>query len=269
MNSRTLRHLLAFAGVALTAACGHVPITLITTPVDPAVVTLAATQGKVDPVNSCNPAQPPAPVLPNQWWNSLPVTQLPKVSAYGVVGFDRWRNLNDTCQEFRQDLYRTIFAYDLSALPPLKGLVSKAELSFSVAVMPAVQPNTPCQAMTGGGGSLLMLLPGSSLPQTSFVYLGTHVPPQPFPASVPVFAMTFPWLAGQIATGVVTADGGGQRASFVVDMTERINGAFNRGDASIGFMLSGSDEALPTVSPADSFDCRTVYRIGQLVITHY
>ncbi|MDP2266332.1 MAG: hypothetical protein Q8J70_07255, partial [Thiobacillus sp.] len=145
------------------------------------------------------------------------------------------------------------------------------------AVMPAVRPNSLCQAMTGGGGSLLMVRPPFAPPQSSFVDLGSDLgysaPPgantaQPFPAGVTVFGMTFPWVSGQVANGVTTSDGGGQKASFTVDVTDRLNGAFNRGDAVIAFMLSGSDETLPTVSPPDRFDCRTVYRIGQLVIKH-
>lgn len=269
MFERIPKYLVAATTSCIVAGCNNIPpINQTTTTIEPKVVIFAATQGKVDPTNTCSPATPPAPVSPNQWWNSLPPTQLPKVAGHGVVGVDRWRNLTDSCQEFRQDLYRTAFAYDLSASQSLKGLVTKAELSFSVVAMPAVRPNSMCQAMTGGGGSLLMLRPGFTLPQASFDYLGTHVPPQPFPASVSVFGMTFPWMPGQIANGVVTSDGGGQRASFTVDVTDRLNGAINRGDVAIGFMLSGSDEGLPQVSPPDSFDCRTVYRVGQLVIKH-
>jgi hypothetical protein len=267
MIERIPRYLVAAITSCIVAGCNNIPpINQITTNIDPSVVTLASTQGRYDPTNTCSPATPPPPLLPNQWWNSLPASQLPKVAGHGVVGFNRWRNLTNSCQEFRQDLYRTAFSYNLSASQSLKGLVTKAELSFSVVAMPAVR--SMCQAMTGGGGALLMLRPGFSLPQASFDYLGTHVPPQPFPASASVFGMTFPWVPGQIANGVVTSDGGGQRASFTVDVTDRLNGALNRGDAAIGFMLSGSDEGLPQVSPPDSFDCRTVYRVGRLVIKH-
>lgn len=259
---------ISLAFVCLAVGCKNGAITPIITSIDPHVVVLAATQGRVDPANTCTPAAPPAPAMPNQWWDSLPPAQLPKVAGHGVVGTDRWRNTTDGCLEFRQDLYRTVFSYDLSASQPLKGLVTKAELSFSAAVVPAVRPNSPCQAMTGGAGALQLLRPGFTLPQTSFDYLGTHVPPQPFPASVSVFAMPAPWVPGPIAPGVTTTDGGGQRASFSVDVTDRLNGALNRGDGALGFLLSGSDEDLPTTSPPDRLDCRTVYRIGPLVITH-
>ncbi|HET8710526.1 MAG TPA: hypothetical protein VFM32_04070 [Spongiibacteraceae bacterium] len=262
------RLLAAVIGGAVVGCTPIPPINTITTNIDPKVVTLAATQGKVDPTNTCSPASPAAPIMPDQWWNNLPITQQPKVVGSGVVGFERWRNHTDGCQEFRQDLYRTAFSYDLSGSQSLKGLVTKAELSFSVVIMPATSANSMCQAMTGGGGSLFILRSGFSLPQMSFSYLGTHVPPQPFPSGLRVFGMNFPWVPGQIATGVTTYDVGGQRAGFTVDVTDRLNGALNRGDTAIGFMLTGSEEDLPQVSPSDGMNCRTVYHVGQLVIKH-
>lgn len=261
--------LLVVAIGSVIAACNSSsPINPITTSLDPMVATLATTQGRVDPTNNCSPASPIAPIRPDQWWNGLRIDQPPKLAGNGVVGFERWRNLTGSCLEFRQDLYRTAFSYDLSSSQTLKGLVTKAELSFSVAIMPTSIPGGACQAMTGGGGSLHMLRPGFSLPSTGFNYLGVNVPPQPFPASVNVFAMLFPWIPGQVTTGVTTSDIGGQRAGFTVDVTDRLNGALNRGDTSIGFMLSGSEEDLPQISPASGLDCRTVYKIGQLVIKH-
>lgn len=250
----------------VSAGCpGSQPITLITTTVEPHVVTLALTQGGVDPVNTCSPASPPAPALPSQWWNGIHPTHPPRVVGQGVVGFDLWRNQTDGCQEFRQDLYRTAFSYDLSQHQSLKGLVSSAELTFSVAVMPAVRPNSLCQDMTGGGGSLFMLQPGSALPQASFAALQ---PPATFAAGGRVFGMTFPWVEGQVSPGVTTVAAGGGRASFTVDVTDRVNGALNRGDAALTFALSGSDEARPTTPPPARFECRTIYQIGPLVVKH-
>jgi hypothetical protein len=41
-----------------------------------------------------------------------------------------------------------------------------------------------------------------------------------------------------------------------------------RGDTKVGFVLSSSDEAGPSVPPPERFDCRTVCQIGELVLTH-
>lgn len=252
--------------IVVAAGCpGSPPINPITTTVDPQIVTLAVTQGGVDPVNTCTPASPAAPPAPDQWWNGLAPTQPPRVAGQGVVGFDLWRNQTDGCQEFRQDLYRTAFSYDLAQLQSLKGLITSAELSVSVAVMPAVPPGSMCMAMIGGGGSLLMLQPGTALPQASFAALQ---PPATFPTGGQVFALPTVWIDGQVAPGVTALAAGGGRGSFTVNVTDRLNGALNRGDASMAFALSGSDETRPTTPPPDRFDCRTTYQIGQLVVKH-
>ncbi len=86
--------------------------------------------------------------------------------------------------------------------------------------------------------------------------------------------MTFPWIAGPITTGVqtgvtvTTIAGGGNTASFTVDVKSYLDGALNRADSSISFMISGSDEAPITVFPAGAIDCKTVYKIGNLVVQH-
>lgn len=251
--------------LALAGCCPPAPVNLLTQSVDARVVTVARTQGRVDVSNNCNPATPLAPPAPATWWNGLPVAQPPKVAGQGVVGFDLWRNTTDGCQEFRQDLYRTEFAYPLASLLSIRNLITKAELTFSVAVLPAVRPGSLCQAMTGAGGSLLLLPPTTVLPPSAFTALP---PPQQFPAGGRVFAMTFPWVPGALPGGANTTAAGGNRAAFTVDVTSQLNAALAGGDAALSYAISGSDEALPTVSPPGAFDCRTFYQIGQLVVTH-
>lgn len=268
--------------VITTAGCIPISPSPLAKSIDPKVVIFANSQGRIDVTNTCSPATPPSPPMPDAWWNSLHPGQQPKVPRTGVVGFNLWRNQTDSCESFRQDLYRTAFSYDLSQLQGLKGLVTKAELSFHVAVMPAVRPNSFCQPMTGGGGSLNGMVQGTVLPQVSFIPSSSILPngpisgPQswptttePFRKGATIFGMTFPWVPGEIINGVETLDGGGQRALFTVDITDRLNGALNQGDANMAFILSGSDENMPVVSPPDSFDCRTYYTIEPLNIKHY
>jgi len=73
-----------FLPVALCAAC--VPITLLTTSVDPRVVKLARAGGVVDTSNVRTPPSPPAPPAPDLWWNALPPGQPPKVGGAGRGG---------------------------------------------------------------------------------------------------------------------------------------------------------------------------------------
>jgi len=247
----------------LCAAC--VPITSLTTSVDPRVVTLARSGGGVDTSNVCTPPSPPAPPAPDLWWNALPPGQPPKVAGLGVVGFNLWRNGTDSCTEFRQDLYRTEFGYPLASLAPLKGLVTKAELNFSSAVLPVLRPGFGCELRTAAAGAVLGMPPNATLPAPAFSLLP---PAQPFPPGAQLFAMTFPWQPGSFPGGVTTTAVGGDRAAFTLDVTARVTGALARGDAELIFALSGLMEARSTVPPPASFDCRAYYRIGPLTVTH-
>lgn len=247
----------------LCTGCG--PINLNTVAVQPAVGSVALTQGRVDVSHGCTPAVPPAPPLPGDWWRSVPVGQPPKMPGQGVAGFHLWRNTTGQCEEFRQDLYRTEFGYPLASLQRLKGLITKAEVTLFAAVLPAPRPNSLCQPMTGGGGSLFLLPPGATLPVADLTTLPHQ---QPFRTGGRLFAMTFPWVPGALGNGVTTQAVGGNRASFAVDVLARVNAAVNRADAAMVFTLSGADEALPTIPPPAGFDCRTIYEIGPMVVTH-
>lgn len=270
---------LSVACVFGIVGCGPKPVTPLTATVTPTVVTMGEIHsGGILPEN-CNDWTSPSWQTPQQWWNSLVPTKPPLVAGEGVVGENI---LFDTrpgggCTKFRQDLYRPGVTYSLSGLN-LKGLVQSATITFSSVVLPSgVSTMGLCQPVTGGGGSLLILRFPAAVPAgaSGFADLGGPGPlATPFPSSATVFGMTFPWIPGQITQGVQTGvtvhtqPSGTGTASFTVDITSFINGSFNRGDGSIAFMLSGSDENAPTVFPPGALDCRTVYSFGNLTISH-
>lgn len=259
--------LLATLALPLLTACPSGPaIQPLTRTVDPRVASLAMVRGVVDADPACVPGTQSGPPRPQSWWNALRPGQSPKALGEGVVGFHLWVNPTGTCQGFRQDLYRMQFAYELQGLSGLKGLVTKATLSINARVLPSTRPNSLCEAFTAGGGSLLRMPATTLLPASGFEELP---PAQPLPSGRMVFAFPQPWLPGQISPTVNSFDGGGQRASFSVDVTALLNQALNAGDASLVFALGGSDEAQRTVRPPAEFDCRTVYSVSALSITHY
>lgn len=279
-STRWVASLLSVCVIGLIGCNGNQGgITPIKTPVSPAVMTVAKIQsGGILPEN-CNDWVSPW-VTPLDWWNSLRPNQSPKAVGQAAVGFEIQfdTRTGGGCSKYRQDLYRAGFTYDLSPRQNLKGLVRKAELSFSSFILPSgVNPRIgSCLPVTGGGGALLILRPGQTLPAATggFAYLGSGPAAQPFPNSANVFFMTSPWqpgpITGNLPAGVTvtTSASGLGGASFTVDVTNYLNGALNRGDGSLAFMLSGFDEATPTVFPAGASDCKTVYKIGDLIIEH-
>ncbi len=253
------------AGIALIIGSG--PVNLVTTSVDPRVVTLARNQGIgiIDVHNShtCLPESPPQPPAPGDWWLAVPVGQPPRLFGEAVVGFNIWRNLQDSCETARKDLYRAVVVYDLTPVTSFKGLITKAELTFDVAVLPVVKVGSPCQAVTGGALDFLRLPVGTAIPAGSFAELTA-----PFPGGPRIFSIPSPWLPGTLPGGATTQASGTGGATFTVDVSAHLNAVLNGGTTELAFSLTGSDEAPLTVSPPDQFDCRTYYRFKELLVTH-
>lgn len=270
--------------VALAGAVGLVgavlacrPTPTISTAIDPATMSMGMiTLGAIEPQN-CNDWLSPSWKAPLDWWNSLPATLPPKGVHRTVVGFEILFDTRSGCRKARQDMYRAGFSYDLSGQSGLKGLITKAALTYSSSILPSgVGNHADCETVTGGGRTLLILRPGSALPAApgGFVQL-PGLPPAGFPPTSQLYASLSPWIAGPVTTGlptgvtantVATGQGG---ASFTVEVTPYVVGAIDRGDPSISFMLGGSGETPFSVVPPGPTDCRTWYTIGQLVIDHY
>ena len=111
----------------------------------------------------------------------------------------------------------------------------------------------------------MRLAASTTLPPSTFTQLpaGTQ-----FPAGGVIFSVPQPPQPGQIASGVVLSDAVGQLALLTVDVTPPVDQALTAGVARIFFAISGSDEAARTVQPPAECDCRTTYRVNELVITH-
>jgi hypothetical protein len=254
----------------LGASC-QTPITQIETRVSPNVITLAKSNSKgINPLNA-NDWLSPTWLAPEDWWRSLPTTQPPRAGLHAVVGFDILFDTQGGASKFRQDLYRAGFSYGLTSHQSLRGLVTKAELTFFSAVLPSgIRPNSLCQPVTGGGGSLIVLAPTATLPTAPLrmAYLGSGNAATPYPLGTRVSSIPQPWVSGTIAPRMTTIATGQGTASFTVDVTALVDAALNRGATELSFMISGSDEANVTVFPPGATDCKTIYRIGELVITH-
>lgn len=251
--------------IGLSGCPGGPPIQPVTKTVDPTTASIALVRGVIDSDPACTVGSQSGPPRPQTWWNSLRPGQSPKAVGEGAVGFNLWVNPTGTCQGFRQDLYRTLFSYDLQSSTALKGLITKATLTVNAKILPQTRPNSLCEAFTAGGGGMVRLPATTVLPSSGFAELA---PTLAFPAGPVIFSFPQPWLAGQIATGVTSFDGGGQRASFSVDVTSIVDQALTSGSNRIVFAISGSDEATRSVRPPSNFDCRTTYSVTALVISH-
>lgn len=268
--SRQCALFLAAAAAFVLVGCKTNPP--VKTSISPAVSTLALVQSKgIDPQN-CNDWLSPSWQDPETWWRSLSTAQPPRAGNYAVVGFEILFDTQGNCRKFRQDLYRAGLSYDLSQRQGLKGLVTKAELTFSSYALPSgVRPNNLCQPVTGGGGSLIVVAPGVSLPAAPLrlAFLGSANANAPFPAGSRLMSIPQPWIAGTLGNNASTGASGQGTATFSVDVTPQLNAALERGAGAIQFMISGSDEGVRTVFAPGPQDCKTTYAIGDLVITHY
>jgi hypothetical protein len=256
--------------VLMLMSC-NTPVKTIETKITPSVITLARINSSgINPQNH-NDWLSPTWLLPEDWWRSLPTTQPPRAGLNAVVGYEILYDTRGSDSKFRQDLYRAGFSYDLTSYQNLKGLVTKAELTFFSAVLPTgIGPHSLCQPFTGGGGSLIVLAPGATFPNAplGMAYLGPVNNSAPYPSGTRLFSIPQPWISGAIATGVTTAATGQGTASFTVDVTALLNARLDSSATALSFMISGSDEANITVFPAGPSDCKTVYGIAELVITH-
>jgi hypothetical protein len=254
-------------------ACGSTPIT---TNVTPSLMTIARAETNVINPLGCNDWLSPSWKEPQDWWNSLRINQPPNAVGQVAVGFDQLFDTNSNptrpCTKARQNLYRGGMTYDLSQQQNLKGHVINAELTYWSFILPSgVTATGACPQVIGGGGPLLLLQPGAAMPAAinRFASLGAA----PYPATGTVFNMPVPWHAatfpgvqpGVNVTTLATGQGG---ASFTADVTTYLNGALNQGAMSMNFMLGGIDETPLTVPPPGPIDCKTVYKVGDLVIKH-
>lgn len=260
------------AALLLISAGCNTPVTPIETKVTPTVITIAKIGWKgIRPQNVNDWLSPTWPEI-EDWWRSLPTTQPPREGLEAVVGWEILYDTRGTDDKFRQDLYRAGFSYDLSTRQNLKGMVTKATMTFSCYVLPSgVAPNTLCQPMTGAGGSLLVLAPAATLPVAplDLAYLGSMNGAAPYPSASRLFSIPQgPYISGTIAPGVTTSPTGQGTASFTVDVTAHVNAALERGALQLSFMLSGADEAMPAAFLSTPKDCKTIYKFGELVIQH-
>ena len=249
---------------------GCPPVTPIETKISPKVITLAKELTlSFHPENSSDWVST-SWMDPYTWWLSLPASQIPRAGLHGLVGFEVLVDARGSVSKFRKDLYRVGFSYDLSQQQGLKGLVTKAELTFSSAALPSgVNATSLCQPLAGGAGDLVVLTPSSSLPLASqgMAYIGASA--AAFPAGTKLFSIPQPLslASNSFAPGVTYAPSQGL-AAFRVDVTNLVNAAINRGATQLAFMISGSDETVPAAFISSAQDCKTAYQVNELVITH-
>jgi hypothetical protein len=266
---------IAVLSVVLTlilAGCNNTPVTPIETKITPNVITLAKINSKgINPINS-NDWLSPNWQEPEAWWRSLPTSQPPRSGLHAVVGWEILFDTRGNDSKFRQDLYRAGFGYDLTSRQNLRGLVTKAEITFSSAVLPSgAGVIALCQPITGAGGSLLVLAPSARLPVAALkmAYLGSANAATPYPSGSKIFSIPQgPFIPGTIANGVVMSPTGLGLAHFTVDVTAYVNAALERGATELSFMLTSSDEDAITAFPPSGHDCKTVYKFDELVIKH-
>lgn len=231
--------------------------------------------GQIDPSNACTPN--PTPAAPNVMaaWNQVdPTTRRNKV----ITGFEAWSNANAGCASFRQDSFRGLFAYPLSSLAalsstnsPISSRISTATLRFSVNGLSASRSSLEfsCASPIGGVAGIAVLRPNPVILSD----LNAVVPPETIndigagAAQIESFGTEFAPLPVPGTRGRATFSVGGGGVTIVeIDVKDRLIGALNRGDTTLGFMLFGPREALQTPSGDVQLDCKMLVTPEMLTV---
>jgi len=274
------------AGLAalLGSACaGVTPTVTALTPDARGTIWARLENGKTSITCLPNPT-PPAPV-PAVFWNALdPTTQVTKV----VVGYQAWGNSSAGCQFAQEDDYRGLFSYPLAAVAalstassPISSRISAATVKFVVdgLVTDRINGGRTCQSPIGAVAVFTMLRPGGAAIPPGLVQIPD---PSGLPATFSTPLNNFAPNAVEIQgfgtefKGRIVSPGTREKATFTpgagpgitiveVDIRDRLQGALNRGDSSLGFMLVGSGEVAP--GGPIQLDCRMLVAPDTLTVT--
>ena len=276
MNHSVIRH--SVRAVALSVIVGNAGCA-----VSPTVTTLTpATRGSVfgsigliDPSDACssNPT-PAAPQVLTAWSQVDPTTRQNKV----ITGFEVWSNANAGCASFRQDSFRGLFAYPLASLTtlstsnsPVSSRISSATLRFSVNGLTTGRTSLEfaCPSPIGGVAGIAVLRPNPVILSD----LNALVPPEkitdvgPGAAQLESFGTEFSPLPVPGTRGRATFSVGGGGITVVeIDVKDRLIGALNRGDTTLGFMLFGPREFLQAPSGDVQLDCKMLVTPEMLTV---
>lgn len=231
--------------------------------------------GLIDPSNACAPnPTPPAPNAVAAWNQVDPMTRQNKI----ISGFEVWSSANAGCASFRQDSFRGLFAYPLASLTalstansPIASRISSATLRFSVNGLTTGRASLEfsCPSPIGGVAGIAVLRPNPVI----LSGLNAVVPPEKITdigsgaAQLESFGTEFSPLPVPGTRGRATFSVGGGGITIVeIDVKDRLVGALNRGDATLGFMLFGPREFLQAPSGDVQLDCKMLVTPEMLTV---
>jgi hypothetical protein len=234
---------------------------------------------------ACLPGSTPAPPDVTVWWvGHDPATQTAKV----VTGYQIWSNTSAGCNFLQEDDYRGLFSFPLAALQalstpssPVASRINQATLKFTVNGSSADVSNggQTCQSPIGGLGGITVLRPGVTFTAGLNRLVDPANPPNfasplntvgPSAVQLESFATEFKGRIPSPGTrGRATFTPSGADTVVEVDVRDFLQGALNRGDASIGFMLLSFRESLPSAPPAVQLDCRMLVSPDALTVKSF
>lgn len=275
--SRLPERSLRFLPVLAVAAIGCTSINMTVTDLEARRGSLYASAGLIDSTNTnigpgaC--AGTPTPAAPDVqgWWAGIDTATRSRVV---VTGFEIWSNTLASCPNARQDMYRGVFGYDLARIAalstpgsPIASRINEAKLTFTIQGgngRRSVSTAT-CFESTGGVQSIGLLDPAAAI-LTGLTSVQSLPMPPAFPAQVlditDLFSLSVPGHRGRTTTSV-----GGLGVTVVeVDVKDLLLGALNRGDARLGFILTGTAERAVALAGDAQLDCKTFVAPGTLTV---
>jgi hypothetical protein len=235
---------------------------------------------------SCLPNSTPAAPDPAVFWNALDATtKATKV----VVGYQAWSNTSAGCQFVQEDDYRGLFSYPLAAVAalstansPIASRINEATVRFVVDGLTADKSDggRTCQSPIGAVGDLAMLRPGATIPPGLIRILDPSGQAATFSTPLNTFAPNAVEVQGfgTEFKGRIVSPGTREKATFTpgtgagvtiveVDIRDRLQGALNRGDSSLAFMLVGGGETVP--GGRTQLDCRMLVMPDSLTVKSF
>ncbi len=227
------------------------------------VTTFVMRGGLLDsnPGHNCDVAVPPAPT---------PAAPSATLADDVVVGYDNWRNTNDSCQNSNAFIYRGAVTLDVSSIASKKNLLSSATLQFdalSTTSFDTISPATTTPSTTTLCAGQLLFVSGTWTPTSPGATTSLNHFTQAFPNAGTVGTSLYTMPAAIPATSLTTGDVQITSAGRItVNVLPYVQQWIDHGVTNNGLMFTASFERFPENPFSSTAECLTHFANIKLTV---